>query len=167
MRPALIVALIAVAVPAGASLAGCGDDKSVSSGDRAALDSFADGVRSWQREGSQPWNRAFKQGGTALADAAPKAEAALTKSTRQIKAAANQLSEPEVREPLQRLAKTCAAKTSAIKQIDSNTGSLSAINAGLSQLQADGVATQKAWEAWVAAAKKKWNANPLAGLKVC
>jgi hypothetical protein len=167
MRLGLLAALIAVSVPAGATLAGCGDDKSVSSSDRAALDSFSDAVRSWQREGSQPWNRAFKQGGTTLAEAAPKAEAALTKSTRQITAAASQLSESEVREPLQRLAKTCAAKASAIKQIDSNTGSLSAINAGLSQLQADGVATEKAWEAWVAAAKKKWNANPLAGLKVC
>ena len=151
----------------GASLAGCGDDKSVSSGDRAALDSFADGVRNWQRQGSEPWNRAFKQGGTALADAAPKAEAALTKSTTQITSAANGLSEPEVRKPLQQLARSCASKTATIKQIDANTGSLSEIGVGLSELQADGVATQKAWDVWVAAAKKKWNANPLAGLKVC
>mgnify|MGYP006949113388 CR=1 FL=1 len=146
---------------------GCGDNKSVSSSDRAALDSFTDGVRKWQLQGGDPWNRAFKQGGAALATEGPKAELALTKASQQITAASNRISEPEVRAPLQQLAKTCAAKTTTIKKIDANTGSLAAIGAGLGELKADGAATKRAWDAWVAAAKKKWDANPLAGLKIC
>ena len=167
MKPVALLVLIAVAAPTAGVLGGCGDDKSVSKSDRAALDSFTDGVRQWQRKGSQPWNRAFKEGGSALSATAPTAEAAMTKASRQITAAANKLSEPEVRTPLQRLAKTCSSKTATIKAIDANTGSLSAITSGLSQLKTDGDATKRAWDAWVVAAKKKWDANPLAGLKVC
>ncbi len=167
MKPATFLVLFTLSASGAVLLGGCGDDKSVSKSDRAALDSFTDGVRNWQRQGSQPWNKAFKVGGGALTAAAPSAEQAMTKASKQITAAANKLSDPEVRKPLQRLAKTCSAKTATMKQISSNTGSISAIGAGLSELQADGDATQRAWDAWVAAAKKKWNANPLAGLKVC
>ena len=167
MKPVTFLALVMLSASTAVLAGGCGDDKSVSKSDRAALDSFADGVRNWQRQGSQPWNKAFKVGGGALTAAAPSAEQAMSKASKQITAAANKLSEPEVRKPLQRLAKTCSAKTVTMKQISSNTGSISAIGAGLSQLQAEGDATQRAWDAWVAAAKKKWNANPLAGLKIC
>jgi len=167
MKPAVLLALVAVVIPAGGVLVGCGDNKSVSSSDRAALDSFTDGVRKWQLQGGDPWNRAFKEGGAALATEGPKAELALTKASQQITAASNRISEPEVRAPLQQLAKTCAAKTATIKKIDANTGSLAAIGAGLGELKADGAATKRAWDAWVAAAKKKWDANPLAGLKIC
>ncbi len=167
MKPATFLVVMAVAAPAAGLLGGCGDDKSVSKSDRAALDSFADGVRQWQRKGSQPWNTAFKQGGSALTAVAPQVESAMSKASKQITAAANKIEEPEVRKPLQRLAKTCSAKTATIKEIDSNSNSIAAMSEGLNQLESDGVATQKAWDAWVAAAKKKWDANPLAGLKVC
>ncbi len=166
-RRALALVLCGLAALGSLTAVGCGDDqKKVSSADRAAFDRFADGARDWRRQGSDPWFKAFNQGGAQLATVAPTVEAKMQASISKMKSAANDISEPAVRKALLGLVATYGQKLDAIKGIDSERYSLARIKAGLDELKAAGVQTKKAWDAYVAKAKKTWNANPLAGLKV-
>ena len=149
----------------GLPLAGCGDDrKRPSSADRAAMDRFAEGTRKWRIEGTEPWNSAFKRGTPALIAEGPALEAKMESAIRLISSGANGVTEPTIRRSLQRLAATYRGKLAAIRQIDRAGYSMAAIQAGLSELAKQGTATKRAWEAYVAQARKTWNANPLAGL---
>jgi len=166
-RRAIAFALCCLVAAGSLTAAGCGDDqKKVSSADRAAFDRFADGARDWRRQGSDPWLKAFNEGGGQLAVVAPTVEAKMQASIKQMKSAANDISEPAVRKALLALVATYGQKLEAIKGIDSERYSLARIKAGLDELKAAGTQTKKAWEAYVAKAKKTWNSNPLAGLKV-
>lgn len=159
--------LCGLAVLGSLSAGGCGDDqKKVSASDRAAFDRFADGARQWRRQGSDPWLKAFNEGGGSLAAAAPTVEAKMKSAINTMSSAANEISEPAVRKSLQRLVATYRLKLAAIESIDGERYSLARIRDGLDQLKQAGTATKKAWEAYVANAKKTWNSNPLAGLKV-
>ena len=108
----------------------------------------------------------FVGGQLVLAVVAPTVEAKMQASIKQMKSAANDISEPAVRKALLALVATYGQKLDAIKGIDSERYSLARIKAGLDELKAAGTQTKKAWEAYVAKAKKTWNSNPLAGLKV-
>ena len=159
----LVLLVAVVALPA----AGCGEDqKRPSSADRAAMDRFAEGTRKWRIEGTEPWNSAFKRGTPALMAEGPALEAKMESAIRMISSGANGVTEPSIRRSLRRLAATYRGKLAAIKQIDRAGYSMSAIQAGLGELAKQGTATKRAWEAYVAQARKTWNANPLAGLNL-
>jgi hypothetical protein len=167
LRHAVAVALCGLSALGMVAATGCGDDqKKVTASDRAAFDRFADGARQWRRQGSDPWLKAFNDGGGQLAVVAPTVEAKMQASINKMSSAANDISEPTVRKSLQRLVGTYRAKLAAIKGIDSERYSLARIRQGLDELKSAGVATKKAWESYVSKAKKTWNANPLAGLNV-
>jgi hypothetical protein len=76
------------------------------------------------------------------------------------------VTDPQVRASLERLVGTYRAKLQAVKKVDNAGYSLATLKQGLTDVKADGVATQKAWNAYVAQAKKAWDSNPLAGLNV-
>ena len=158
--------VLCLALASMSGLAACGDDKQISSADRAAFDDFAQGARQWRHSGTDPWYAAFKQGGSAVQAEAPKAEAQMQAAVNKMSSAAKKVSNDKVRVPLQRLAATYKAKLKTIRQIDASTGSISQMTFGLGQLTAEGKATLAAWKAYVKAAKAEWNANPLGGLKV-
>lgn len=158
---ALVVALVTVPV------AGCGDDqKRPSSEDRVAMDRFADGARQWRNEGTEPWLKAFNVGSGRLAEVAPAAEAKMEAAIRTMSGGANGVAEPKIRRRLRAIVSTYRAKLAAVRSIDSAGYSMATINEGLAELKRQGIATEKAWNAYVAEAKRIWNSNPLAGLKV-
>ena len=164
MRRILLLALV---VTLGCGAAACGEpDRQVSSSDRAALDQFADGVRQWRREGTEPWNKALAAGNMKLSQVAPEAEANMKKAIAKMDAAARAVSEPNVRAALERMVGTYRAKLASVHKVDTAGYSLATLKEGLNDLKADGTATLKAWNAYVKQAKEAWNANPLAGLNV-
>ena len=161
-----LAAALALAAVLTGSLAACGDDKQVSSSDRAAFDDFAQGARSWQRSGAGPWMAAFKVGGGELSAVAPKSEAAMQRSIDTMSSATKRISVPTVRKRMRAMVATYRAKLATLKKISAGAGSMAQIQAGLAELPAEGTATQAAWNAYVKAAKAEWKANPLSGLKI-
>jgi hypothetical protein len=146
---------------------GCGDTvKQPTPADRDALDQFAAGARQWRRTGSEPWNRALSAGNATLATEGPKAEAKMKAAIQKMDTAASGVTDPNVRSSLERLVDTYRAKLKAVHKVDSAGYSLATLKQGLTDLKADGVATQKAWNDYVRQAKKAWDSNPLAGLNV-
>ena len=81
-------------------------------------------------------------------------------------ASAAKVTDPTVRARLRALITTFKGKLAAVRTVDNAGYSLDSIKSGLTQLKAEGVRTEQAWNGFVAATKKAWNANPLAGLKV-
>ena len=165
MRRNLNLAVVSAAIVAFA--VGCGETaKQPTPADRDALDQFAAAARQWRHSGSEPWNRALTAGNGALATAGPKAEANMSAAIHAMEKAVAGVTDPKVRASLEQLVATYRAKLQAVKKVDNAGYSLATLKQGLTDLKADGIATQKAWNAYVAQAKKAWDPNPLAGLNV-
>jgi hypothetical protein len=161
-----VPALLVIALAGSVTSACGGADRTVPSADRAAFDDFAAAQRQWTRDGTVPWNKAFAAGSGQLATAGPKAEAAMAGAISKMDASAAKVTDPTVRARLRALITTFKGKLAAVRTVDNAGYSLDSIKSGLTQLKAEGVRTEQAWNGFVAATKKAWNANPLAGLKV-
>ena len=165
VRRVLHLTLLTAAITAFA--VGCGDTvKQPTPADRDALDQFAAGARQWRHTGSEPWNKALLAGNATLATEGPKAEAKMKAAIQTMDKAAAGVTDPKVRASLERLVATYRAKLTAVHKVDTAGYSLATLKQGLTDLKADGVATQKAWNDYVRQAKKAWDSNPLAGLNV-